>query len=163
MHIYVSKLSRNWFRWWLVAKPSSEPMLAYYELDPYEQNFNEIWNKIHQFSYKKMNLFVSKSMFQTSVNFAGLLWPCQTITCFFATGLTIKSVLLYLSNWTYPQMYTEWSLSVICCNVLRFSPAKIYDNKSKTQQNDTVFCMVCMGCTLWATERERSSHRLLCR
>ena len=67
MHIYVSKLSQNWFRWWLVAKPSSEPMLAYYELDPYEQNFNEIWNKIHQFSYKKMNLFVSKSMFQTSV------------------------------------------------------------------------------------------------
>ena len=38
------------------AKPLSEQMLAYSWFNPLGTNFNEIWIKIQQFSYKKMSL-----------------------------------------------------------------------------------------------------------
>ena len=41
------------------AKPLSEPMLAYYQLQPLGTNLNEIWITIQQYSFKKMELIMS--------------------------------------------------------------------------------------------------------
>ena len=47
--------SQHWFRWWLAAKPSIEPLGI---------NFSETWIKIQNLSHMKMHLIISSAKWQ---------------------------------------------------------------------------------------------------
>ena len=91
----------------LRAKALSEPMLIYYQLDPWEKNISEISMEIPTFSFKKCHLWNAVFLYfvvVTSYFLKGPMWPIYPFT--FQLHWSNLKIWLYFYANTKPNIFS---------------------------------------------------------